>query len=141
MAGFILCRSKTPGKRARLVPIKIGPHVGAALAAFRADELVLKIAQPEIVRPLVGADRRPLTAIANLSLKPSSVAPLGNMPPFPIGTIKPEKSILPPAAKSTAWDRQNDQCALIAGLSNLGSPAGRHGQAYGPVLTATALIP
>jgi hypothetical protein len=42
--------------------MEMGPSVSAALAG-RADESVLKIAQPEIVWPLIRADRRPMVAM------------------------------------------------------------------------------
>ena len=35
---------------------KIRPDIGTALATCRAGELVLKIGQPDIVGPLIGAD-------------------------------------------------------------------------------------
>jgi hypothetical protein len=37
--------------------MKIGPDVGSALAACRANETRLNIGQPQVVGPLVGADR------------------------------------------------------------------------------------
>jgi len=39
-----------------LVPIEIGPHVGTALAAHRADETKLNGGQPDVIRPAVTAD-------------------------------------------------------------------------------------
>jgi len=37
--------------------MKIWPDVGSALAAFLADEPIFYVGEPDIVRPLVGADR------------------------------------------------------------------------------------
>src|ERR1700730_8680992 len=36
--------------------LPIGPDIGAASAARRADEAILEIGQPDVVRPFVGAD-------------------------------------------------------------------------------------
>jgi hypothetical protein len=37
--------------------MEIWPHVGAALAAGGADETMLYVGQPYVIRPLIGADR------------------------------------------------------------------------------------
>jgi hypothetical protein len=36
--------------------LKIRPHICAALAAYRADETMLYVGQPKVIRPLIGAD-------------------------------------------------------------------------------------
>jgi hypothetical protein len=62
MAGFF-CRSIALYEQARLVPVKIWPDVGAALAARLADEAIFDVGQPDIVRPLIGADRDVVAAL------------------------------------------------------------------------------
>jgi hypothetical protein len=44
---------KTSCQLSLLVPIEVRPHIGAPLAASCANELRLKIRQPNIIRPLV----------------------------------------------------------------------------------------
>jgi hypothetical protein len=44
--------------------MEVGPHVGAALAAGLADELLLNVGKSDIVGPLVAADRDVVTALA-----------------------------------------------------------------------------
>ena len=41
----------------RLVPVEVRPDVGTTLAAGRADEARLDVAQPEIIGPAVAAGR------------------------------------------------------------------------------------
>jgi hypothetical protein len=62
MAGLIFCRSIAPHKHARLIPIEVGSHVGAVLAAGRANEARFQIRQPNIIRPSVAADREVVAA-------------------------------------------------------------------------------
>jgi|SRR6516164_1411465 len=45
------------------VPVKIRPHVRAALPAGLANETGLKVGESDIVRPLVGADRDVVAAL------------------------------------------------------------------------------
>ena len=45
--------SISPGERPRLVPIGITPDGCTALAARRADEPVLDLGQPHVIRPLI----------------------------------------------------------------------------------------
>jgi hypothetical protein len=45
--------SKSPSERTRLIPIRITPDVGTALAARRANEAVLYIRQPNVIRPAI----------------------------------------------------------------------------------------
>ena len=47
----------------RLVPVKIWPDVGSALAAFLADEPFFDVGEPDIVRPRIGADRDVVAAL------------------------------------------------------------------------------
>ena len=46
-----------------LVPIKIRPDVDTALAASRADETRLKVGQPDVIRPGIGAGRDVMRAV------------------------------------------------------------------------------
>jgi len=39
------------------IPVKIWPNVRSALAASQADEPRLKIGQPDVIRPRIGAGR------------------------------------------------------------------------------------
>jgi hypothetical protein len=48
---------------AQLVPIEIGPHVRAALAAALANELRLEIGQPDLAGPRIGAEFLPVRAM------------------------------------------------------------------------------
>jgi hypothetical protein len=43
--------------------VKIWPDVSSALAAFFADEPIFDVGEPDIVRPLVGADRDGVAAL------------------------------------------------------------------------------
>jgi len=43
--------------------MKIWPDVCSALAAFLADEPVFDVGEPDIVRPLIGADRDVVAAL------------------------------------------------------------------------------
>ena len=45
------------------VPVKIGPHLGAFLAAALTDKARLKIGEPDVIRPLVCADRSRMAAM------------------------------------------------------------------------------
>ena len=55
--------SCTKAKRGRLpIPIKIQPHVGAALAADLADETMLNVGQPDTIGPVIGADGNRMVA-------------------------------------------------------------------------------
>ena len=47
--------SKSPGERPRLVPIRITPDLGTALAACGASEPFLDIRQPNVIRPSITA--------------------------------------------------------------------------------------
>jgi hypothetical protein len=53
-----------------LVPIEVGPHVGASLAACRANEPGLKIGQPHVIRPSVAADRYVVADATKISDSP-----------------------------------------------------------------------
>jgi hypothetical protein len=55
MAGFIFYRSKASGESGRFIPAEIRPDVGATPTARRADETRLKIRQPDVIRPGIGA--------------------------------------------------------------------------------------
>ena len=46
-------RSIAPGERRWLIPVKVRPDISAALGASRAEETILDIADPEIIRQLV----------------------------------------------------------------------------------------
>jgi hypothetical protein len=46
-----------------LVPMKVRPDVSASLAAAFADEAGLNIGEPDVVRPLVRADRDRVAAV------------------------------------------------------------------------------
>ena len=50
-------RSITPCQRARLVPVRITADVGAALTACRANEPVLDVRQPNVIRPSITVHR------------------------------------------------------------------------------------
>ena len=43
--------------------MKIRPHIGPSLAACRADEPIFDVGEPEIVGPLVGANRGRVAAV------------------------------------------------------------------------------
>jgi hypothetical protein len=43
--------------------VKIWPDVGSTLAAFLADEPIFDVGEPDIVRPLIGADRDVVAAL------------------------------------------------------------------------------
>ena len=45
------------------MPMEAGPHVGAALAAGLADEPIFDVGEPDIVRPLIAADRDVVAAL------------------------------------------------------------------------------
>jgi hypothetical protein len=53
----ILFPSKSPGASARLVPIRITPDIGTTLATRRANEPVLDIRQPNVIRPAITVHR------------------------------------------------------------------------------------
>ena len=40
---------------ALFIPMKISPDAGSALAACRANETRLKVGQPDLIRPAIGA--------------------------------------------------------------------------------------
>jgi len=76
-----------------LVPIEVGPHVGASLAACRANEPGLKIGQPHVIRPSVAADRYVVADATKISHSPQ---------------IRPKVAILLPTVaghslKKSAW--------------------------------------
>ena len=52
-----------PRKHTRLVPMEVGPDVGAALAAGLADEPIFDVGEPDIVRPLIATDRDGVAAL------------------------------------------------------------------------------
>ena len=60
--GSSLNSLKALGECPRLVPIAVGSHVGAKLAAGRANEARFEIRQPNIVRPSIAADRDEMAA-------------------------------------------------------------------------------
>jgi hypothetical protein len=45
-----------------VVPNEIRPHVGTVLAASLADKAIFNIGQPQVIGPLIGADRDAVTA-------------------------------------------------------------------------------
>jgi hypothetical protein len=45
------------------MPTKVGPHIGAALAACLADETIFDVGEPDIVRSLVADDRDRVAAL------------------------------------------------------------------------------
>ena len=45
------------------MPMEAGPHVGAALAAGLADEPIFDVGEPDVVRPLIAADRYRVAAV------------------------------------------------------------------------------
>jgi hypothetical protein len=49
----------------RLVPMKVRPNVGAAPTAGLADETWLEIGEPDVIRPLIRADRGRMAAPGN----------------------------------------------------------------------------
>ena len=46
-----------PAQTRRLVPVKIRPDVSSALVASRADETRLKVGEPNVIGPGIGAGR------------------------------------------------------------------------------------
>jgi hypothetical protein len=44
------------------VPVEVRPHLGAAVAAGRADETRLDVGEPDLVGPAVAADRDRMAA-------------------------------------------------------------------------------
>ena len=56
-------RSKTSGDQALLIPVKIRPDINATPAASCADKTGLKIGQPNVIWPGIGAGRDVMRAV------------------------------------------------------------------------------
>jgi len=59
----VCARSEAPRERARLVPMRIWRDVRSALAASGADDAIFAVGEPDMVRPLSGADRDRVAAL------------------------------------------------------------------------------